>query len=118
MIVHDKMKAGLASFMKSRLTARMTCSIGSDLSIPLPIRKSNINRVTTSAVNRLAATPIVSVAPKPLIGPLPMYKITIEEINVVTLDAKIVPNSRAQPADHTPRREYHLAEYHRMRSNM
>ena len=50
----------------------MICSIGSDLSQPLDKRKSKINRVTTRAVNKLAATPMVSVTPNPLIGPVPM----------------------------------------------
>ena len=55
--------------MKSSFVARMMCNMGRDLTQPRPMRKSKMSRVTTSAVNRLAATPMVSVTPKPLIGP-------------------------------------------------
>ena len=72
MIVQDKMNAGLASLMKSSLVARMRWNIGSDLIQLWSSRKLKISRVTTSAVNRLAATPMVSVTPKPLISPVPM----------------------------------------------
>jgi hypothetical protein len=40
----------------------MMCSIGKDFSQPLASRKSKMSRVTTSAVNRLAATPMVKVS--------------------------------------------------------
>ena len=50
---------------------------------------------TTSAVNKLAATPIVSVTPNPLMGPVPMKIRMIEEIKVVTWESKMVPNARS-----------------------
>ena len=64
--------AYLENLMKLRLLTLKRWSIGNDLSQPLASRKSKISRVTTRAVNRLAATPIVSVTPKPLMGPVPM----------------------------------------------
>jgi hypothetical protein len=72
MSTHEAVNAGLASFMKSSLVTPMTCSILIEVSIPLARRKSKINRVTTRAVNKLAATPIVRATPKPLIEPVPM----------------------------------------------
>jgi len=65
-------KANRENLMKFRLLTLKRWSIGNDLSQPLANTKSKIRRVTTRAVNRLAATPIVSVTPKPLIGPVPM----------------------------------------------
>ena len=89
------MKAGLASFMKSRLVARIKCSMRMDLSQPRCNSPSKIKRVTTKAVKRLAATPIVNATPNPLIGPVPMKIRMIEEINVVTCESKIVPKARS-----------------------
>ena len=91
----DVAKAGLASFMKSSLVARMRCSIGSDLSQPRSSSQSKIMRVTTSAVNKLAATPMVRATPKPLMEPVPMNIRMIEEISVVTCESKMVPKARA-----------------------
>jgi hypothetical protein len=54
-----------------------------------------MSRVTTSAVNKLAATPMVSVTPKPLISPVPMKIKMTDEMSVVTCESKIVPNARA-----------------------
>ena len=95
MMVQDKAKAGLASFMKSRLVARIMCSIGNCLSRLRTSRKSKIKRVTTSAVNKLAATPIVSVTPNPLMGPLPMKINIMDEMRVVTWESKMVPKARS-----------------------
>ena len=81
--------------MKLILALRMRCSIGSDLMRFRSIRKLKISRVTTSAVNKLAATPMVSVTPKPLISPVPMKIKMMDEISVVTCESKIVPNARA-----------------------
>ena len=90
------MKAGLASFMKSSfMVAGMRWNIGSDLSQPRSSRKSKIIRVTTSAVNRLAATPMVRATPKPLIEPVPMKMRMTEEISVVTWESKMVPKARS-----------------------
>ena len=73
----------------------MMWSMGTDLSQPRSRRKSKIMRVTTSAVNRLAATPMVRATPKPLIEPVPMKIRMIEEMSVVTWESKIVPKARA-----------------------
>src|SRR2546426_8861440 len=87
-------KAALANFMKSNLVARMMWSIGTDLSQPRSSSQSKIILVTTSAVNKLAATPIVRETPNPLIEPVPMKIRMIEEINVVTWESKMVPKAR------------------------
>ena len=42
-----------------------------------------------------AATPMVSVTPKPLISPVPMKIRMMDEMSVVTCESKIVPNARA-----------------------
>src|SRR5690242_16433854 len=94
MMSQEVMKAGLASFMKSSLEARIMCSMGTDLSQPRSSNQSKIIRVTTRAVNKLAATPIVSEIPNPLMGPVPMKIRMTEEIKVVTWESKIVPNAR------------------------
>src|SRR6267142_1635451 len=94
MSVQEMANAGLANFMKSSLVARTRWSIGTDLSQLRSSRKSKIIRVTTRAVNKLAATPQVSATPKPLIEPVPSHHSMIEEISVVTWESKIVPNAR------------------------
>src|ERR1017187_5221963 len=68
---HVTMNSGLAMPKKLTLALLMRCSIGSDLMRFRSSRKLKIKRVTTSAVNKLAATPMVSVTPKPLISPAP-----------------------------------------------
>ena len=87
--------SGLPIFMKSTLELLMMCIIGSDLTMFRSTMKLKINRVTTSAVNKLAATPMVSVTPKPLISPVPMKIRMMDEISVVTCESKIVPKARA-----------------------
>ena len=87
--------SGLPSFMKSTWELLMMCSIFSDLIRFRSTMKLKISRVTTSAVNKLAATPMVSVTPKPLISPVPMKIKMMDEICVVTCESKIVPNARA-----------------------
>ncbi len=52
-------------------------------------------RVTTSAVNKLAATPIVSVTPKPRISPVPCQIRMMDEMSVVTCESKIVNSEGA-----------------------
>ncbi len=59
------------------------------------MRKSKISRVTTRAVNKLAATPMVSETPKPFTGPLPMKIKITDEISVVTWESKMVPKARS-----------------------
>src|ERR1035438_8906937 len=87
--IQDITKAGLASFMKSSLVARIRWNIGSDLIQPRSSRKSKISRVTTRAVNKLAATPMVRATPKPLIEPVPMYIRMTDEISVVMCESKM-----------------------------
>ncbi len=86
---------GVAAFMKLIFVLRMTCSIGSDLSQPRSSSQLKISRVTTSAVNRLAATPMVSVTPNPLISPVPMKIKMMDEMSVVTCESRMVPKARA-----------------------
>ena len=52
-------------------------------------------RVTTSAVNKLEATPKVSVKPKPLTEPVPKKIKMTDDMSVVTCESKIVPNARS-----------------------
>ena len=59
-------------FMKSHSGFLMMCNIPTLLSQPRLRRKSKISRVTTRAVNKLNATPMVRVTPNPLTGPVPM----------------------------------------------
>src|SRR6266481_713570 len=103
MIVQERMNAGLASAMKLSLALRMMWSIGMDLSKPLARRKSKMSRVTTKAVNKLAATPQVREKPKPLMEPVPMFHKMMEEIRVVTCESRIVLKARLYPADRAPR---------------
>ncbi len=72
MMVQEAMKAGLAHFIKSHCGFLMMCSMPMLLSQPRPSRKSKIKRVMTRLVNKLKATPMVSVTPNPLTGPVPM----------------------------------------------
>ena len=83
--------------MKFSRVTLMIWSIGSDVSQPLPSRKSKMSRVTTSAVKRLAlaATPMVRVTPKPLMGPVPIYIRITDEISVVTCESKMVRKARS-----------------------
>src|SRR5260370_38328341 len=90
----ETVKAGLASRMKSSFVARMRWNIGSDLSQLRASRKSKMSRVTTSAVNKLAATPMVSVTPKPLTEPVPMFHKMMEEMSLVTGDARLEVKAR------------------------
>ena len=53
-----------------------------------------MRRVTTNAVNKLAATPMVSVTPKPLISPVPSQIRMTDEMSVVTCESKMVPKAR------------------------
>ena len=55
--------------------------------------QSKISRVTTSAVNMLTVTPMVSVTPKPFTGPVPMKIRMTDEISVVRFESKMVPNA-------------------------
>ncbi len=89
------MNSGLAAPMKLTLVLRMRWNMPSDFSQLRSSKKSKMSRVTTSAVNRLAATPMVSVTPKPLISPVPMKIKITDEMSVVTCESKIVPNARA-----------------------
>ena len=95
MMIQEVMKAALASFMKSRfIVAGIRWNILSDVSEPRSTRKSKIIRVTTRAVKRLAATPIVRATPKPLIEPVPMKIRMMDEMRVVTCESKIVLKAR------------------------
>src|SRR5256885_17072573 len=94
MMVQERINAGTASFMKSSLVARIMCIMGSDLTQFFANNKSKIRRVTTNAVNKLAATPMVSVTPKPLTEPVPIQIRMVEEIKVVTCESKIVLKAR------------------------
>ena len=86
---------GLAIFMKSIFVAVMKCAMESDFIRFRSSKKLKIKRVTTSAVNKLAATPMVSVTPKPWISPVPFQIKITEEISVVTCESKIVLNARS-----------------------
>ena len=87
--------SGLAKPMKFTLLLFTKCSIVSDFRMLRSVRKLKMSRVTTSAVNKLAATPMVSVTPKPLISPVPIQIKMMDEMSVVTCESKIVPNARA-----------------------
>ena len=89
------MNAGLASFMKSSLVFRIMWSIGIDFSRPRSNSQSKMMRVTTSAVNKLEATPKVRVKPKPLTEPVPKKIKMTDDMSVVTCESKIVPNARS-----------------------
>ena len=67
----ESTNTGLAMAMKSILELLMRCIIGNEVRRLRSSMKLKINRVTTSEVNKLAATPMVRVTPKPLIGPVP-----------------------------------------------
>src|SRR5688572_10796168 len=94
MTSQDATNAGLANFMKSSFVVRMMCSMGIDFMMFMEIITSNTRRVTTSAVNKLAATPMVSATPKPLMVPVPMYQRMMDEMSVVTCESKMVPKAR------------------------
>ena len=81
--------------MKLTFVLRMRWNMPSDFSQFRSSRKLKMSRVTTSAVNKLAATPMVSVTPKPLISPVPIQIKMTDEMSVVTCESKIVPNARA-----------------------
>ena len=87
--------SGLAKPMKFTLLLFTKWSMVSDLIRLRSIKKLKISRVTTSAVNKLAATPMVSVTPKPLISPVPIQMRITDEMSVVMCESKIVPNARA-----------------------
>ena len=95
MMSHVAMNAGLAHFMKSIFVPLMMWSMFKVLIMFLASIQSKINRVTTNAVNKLAATPMVSATPKPLTEPVPMTISTMDEINVVMCESKIVLNARS-----------------------
>ena len=71
MIVHEAINAGFAHFMKSQPLFVIRWNIPILLSQPRWRRKSKISRVMTRLVNKLNATPMVNVTPKPLTGPVP-----------------------------------------------
>ena len=92
---HVTTNSGLAMPMKLTLAARIRWNMCSDFRMLRSTMKLKMSRVTTNAVNKLAATPMVSVTPKPLISPVPMKIKIMDEISVVTCESKIVPNARA-----------------------
>ena len=91
--VHEAMNAGTAQRMKSKFAPRMRCSMFSDRIRFFSNNQSKIRRVTTSAVNMLARMPIVNETPNPFTGPVPRKIRMTEEMSVVRLESRIVPNA-------------------------
>ena len=57
------------------------------------MKSSRSSLVTTNAQKTVEKTPMVSVTPKPLTGPVPNAIISDEVINVVTFASKIVEST-------------------------